>query len=69
MSAATTAFDQSPLGERENFRHWLLEVAVPAAYEDRELTAEEQRAFRSYDEAELRAQREKGSSWWSRLKW
>lgn len=37
------------MGQREKFKKWLLEVAVPAAWNCQELTLEEQYLFRSYD--------------------
>lgn len=49
LSSAYMAFDQSPMGQREKFKKWLLEVAVPAAWNCQELTLEEQYLFRSYD--------------------
>jgi hypothetical protein len=58
LSAADTAFDQSPLGGRDQFRRWLLEVAVPAAMERRELTSEEMSRFRDYSLAQLDRERE-----------
>jgi len=61
LSAAYSAFDQSPLGSREEFDRWLLDVAVPAAYACRELTSEERVAFRTYDDEQVRLQREKRS--------
>ncbi|MBC7812125.1 MAG: hypothetical protein H7175_13305 [Burkholderiales bacterium] len=42
LSAADKAFDLSPIGKgRALYRQWLLDVAVPAAYAQRELTKEE----------------------------
>lgn len=49
---ADQAMSESPLGVRDQFRRWVLEFAVPAAWEDRELTPLEQGALRSYN-AEL----------------
>jgi hypothetical protein len=51
---ADGAFEHSPLGRREQFRRWLVEVAVPAAWDCRELSPDERRAFRDFDEAEVR---------------
>ena len=48
LSAADMAFDQSPLAPRDQFRRWLIEVAVPAALDERTLTEEEQSRFRDY---------------------
>jgi hypothetical protein len=53
------AFDESPLNREEEFDRWFFDVAVPAAYEERDLTPEEREAFRSYDVAELAAARER----------
>jgi hypothetical protein len=55
---ADDAFDQSPLGAKDEFRRWLVEVAVPAAWESRELLPNEQRAFRDFDENSIRLHRE-----------
>ena len=44
----------SSLGNRDRFRPWVLEVAVPAAWADRELTPQEQRAMRDYDMERVR---------------
>src|SRR5262249_49946812 len=41
LSAADMAFDQSPLVHRDQFRRWLIEVAIPVALEARDLTEEE----------------------------
>lgn len=43
---ADMAFDQSPLGDKDCFRCWLLDIAIPAAFEIRELTLEEREALR-----------------------
>jgi hypothetical protein len=59
LIAADGAFDQSPLGGKEDFRRWLVEIAVPAAWDCRELSQSEQRAFREFDEEHVRARREK----------
>jgi hypothetical protein len=47
ISSADMAFDQSPLGA-DSFRPWLIEVAVSAALEARELTPEERERFQSF---------------------
>jgi|GEM_PF-1704957 len=57
LSAAYMAFDQSPLGRLEEFDHWLLNIAVPAAYDCRDLTAEEKVAFRNYSDEDVRSKR------------
>jgi hypothetical protein len=49
LSFADAAIDQSPLGVEDDFRRWLVEVAVPAAFEDRSLTDDEVARFRTYD--------------------
>ena len=54
VSAADSAFDQSPLGSHDEFRRWFCEVAVPVAYEQREMTRTEQQAFRDFDPDTLR---------------
>jgi hypothetical protein len=58
LSDADAAFDQSPLGGMEEFRYWLLKVAVPIAYEAREMTLEEQNLYRDYDPQEIPLRRE-----------
>lgn len=57
LSSADGAFDQSPLGSRDQFRRWLFEVAAPAALESRELTAEEKSRFQTYSLSELDCER------------
>jgi len=57
ISAADMAFDQSPL-RADDFRRWLIEVAVPVALEARELTPEERERFRSFSASEVREERE-----------
>nr|WP_309695357.1 hypothetical protein [Armatimonas sp.] len=44
ISAAACAYDHVLLGD--NFREWLLEVAIPVALEKREMTSNEQEALR-----------------------
>lgn len=56
LSAAYMAFDQSPLGKLDEFDRWLLNVAVPAAYDCRELTAEEMMKFRTYCDKDVKSQ-------------
>lgn len=53
VSASDSAFDQSPLGSQDDFRKWFCQVAVPVAYEQREMTHEEKQAFRDYDPDDL----------------
>jgi len=55
LNCADGAFEHSPLGGREQFRRWLVEVAVPAAWDCRELSPDERKAFRDFDEAHVRA--------------
>lgn len=50
---ADSAFDQSPLIDQDHFREWLLEVAVPAAYDQRELNEVEQAAAVQHDAHEI----------------
>ena len=57
LSAADVALDQSPLGGREDFRRWLLEMAVPIAYAERDMTPEECNAYRDFDPADIPRQR------------
>jgi hypothetical protein len=59
LISAEGAFDQSPLHSKEEFLRWLAEVAVPIAWECRELSPDEQRAFRDFNEEDVRAHREK----------
>lgn len=56
---ADMAFDQSPLGEEDHFREWLLDHAVPVAFEDREMTATEREALRDYVASEIPVMRER----------
>jgi len=49
LGEADGAFDQSPLGAGDHFREWLADFAVPIAYLQREMTLEEQTAYRLYD--------------------
>jgi hypothetical protein len=58
LAYADMAFDQSPLGEGDHFREWLLDVAVPAAFEGREMTASEREALREYDATEVAVMRD-----------
>ncbi len=55
---ADRAFRASPLLARDQFRRWVLDFAVPAAWEDRELTAIEQGALRDYNLALVRRWRD-----------
>jgi hypothetical protein len=50
---ADMAFDESPLGEDDHFREWLLDLAVPIAFAEREMTCLEQEALREYDASEI----------------
>jgi hypothetical protein len=59
VSAADMAFDQSPLGSRDHFRRWLIEVAAPAAIARRSLTDEEAARFRDYAPTDLVRDRER----------
>lgn len=49
LGYADMAFDQSPLCEEDQFRDWLLDFAVPAAFEDWQMTETEQESLREYD--------------------
>jgi hypothetical protein len=46
---ADRAMSESTLGRLDQFRRWVLDFAVPAAWEDRDLTPLEQGALRSYN--------------------
>jgi hypothetical protein len=59
---ADMAFDQSPFGESDHFREWLLDLAVPAAFEGREMTASEREALREYDASEIPVMRDEQSA-------
>jgi hypothetical protein len=59
LSVADMAFDQSPLVHRDQFQRWLIEVAIPVALEERDLTDEEASRFREYSLAELDTDRER----------
>jgi hypothetical protein len=60
LARADMAFDQSPLASRDQFRRWLIEVAIPVALEPRDLTDEEASRFRDYSLADLDHEREAG---------
>lgn len=49
LSAAGAAIDQSPLVGSEDFVRWFTEVAIPTAWECRELTFVEREVYRDYD--------------------
>lgn len=55
---ADRGMSESGLGHRDQFRRWVLDFAVPAAWEARELTPLEQGALRSYNMALVRRWRE-----------
>jgi hypothetical protein len=59
LSAAEIAFDQSPLGERDDFHRWLRDVALPAAVERRPLSSDEESAYRQYSSQEIRDARKR----------
>jgi hypothetical protein len=59
---ADMAFDQSPFGESDHFREWLLDFAVPAAFGGREMTATEREALREYDPSEVPMMRDEQSA-------
>jgi hypothetical protein len=59
LSAADLAFDQSPLGRRDDFRQWLRDVALPAALERRLLLPEEEAVLRDYTVQDIRNARAK----------
>ena len=49
ISAADSAFDQSPLGKADHFRKWLVDYAVPISYARREMSPLEQNALRDHE--------------------
>ena len=49
LSSADVALDQSPLQSGNHYRQWFMDVAIPGAYLQRNLTDEEQSAFLDYD--------------------
>jgi hypothetical protein len=55
---ADRAFSESPIGRLDQFRKWVLDFAVPAAWEDRDLTTLEAGALRGYNIALVRQWRE-----------
>jgi len=65
VACADMAFDQSPLCEKDHFREWLLDIAVPAAYERRDLTPEECEVLREYDDGDIPAEREREAAYWN----
>jgi hypothetical protein len=58
VANADLAYDESPLAEVDHFREWLLEFAVPIAYEERDMTPAEREALREYDASEIPTMRE-----------
>jgi len=65
ISAADSAFDQSPLVEKDHFREWLLDYAIPIAVEDREMSQQEQNALREYDAGQICQEREREAAYWN----
>ncbi len=65
IAYADLAFDQSPLCDKDHFRRWLIEVAAPAAYENRNLTPAERDALRDYDATEIPVIREREAMYWN----
>jgi hypothetical protein len=59
---ADMAFDQSPFAESDHFREWLLDFAVPAAFEGREMTSDERESLREYDASEILVLRDEHSA-------
>lgn len=55
---ADRAISESDLGNRDVFRGWVLDFAVPAAYEDRDLTEWEENALRDYNIHDVRRWRD-----------
>jgi hypothetical protein len=53
LSSAAAAIDQSPLDGQERFRRWFTEVAIPVAWEGREMTPAEREAYRDCDAASI----------------
>jgi hypothetical protein len=53
IAEADEAFGQSPLQEYDDFGRWITEFAIPIAYHEREMTREEQNAYRAYDPDEI----------------
>jgi hypothetical protein len=58
ISLADAAIDQSPLAREDDFRKWFIEVAIPIAYEQREMTIDEQNIYRTYNVEEISTERE-----------
>jgi hypothetical protein len=65
VSAADAAFDQSPLVEKDHFREWLLDFAIPIAVKDHEMTQQEQNALREYDSGQICKYRGRGATYWN----
>jgi len=53
ISHADMAFSQSPLCEKDHFRKWLIEIAIPYSWVGVELSTEQQNAFRTYAPSEI----------------
>jgi hypothetical protein len=60
LELAEDPFRSSPLWYGDHFRRWLAEVALSAAIQARELSAEEQQALRDYDAGEIAYAKERG---------
>lgn len=65
ISYADGAFDQSPLGSCDNLRNWIVDIAIPAAYQQRELSIKEQNLYRTYNALDIPLEREKYAAFWN----
>ena len=64
VSFAEAAFDQSPLGSKDDFSTWSIEIAILAAYQCRGLSIYERNLYRSYNPDEIPLDREKYARFW-----
>jgi hypothetical protein len=65
IAFADMAFDQSPLCGKDHFREWLLDIAVPGAYERKDLTLEECEVLREYSAHDISAARDRDATYWN----
>ena len=65
VSWAAMAFDQSPLGSKDDFYTWSIDIAIPAAYQCRGLSIYERNLYRSYNPDEIPLDREKYAHFWN----
>lgn len=60
ISSAEMALDQSPLGLQEDFRRWLIEIAIPNALENIDISYSDLNKYRNYDPEAIPGEKFKG---------